>query len=85
MASLKINKRPKDAVDEKAKQIDAALGRYYVLKGRDDYFEDDGMGLFYNYCCENGLSLLLSLSFAYTSSSASLARQYVRKIAKERK
>ena len=37
------------------RQMDAALGRYYSLKGLSGYYNSDGVGKFREYCEENGL------------------------------
>lgn len=47
-----------------AKQIDAALGRYYAQKNVNIYFNDEGVGKFMTFCKENGtcvFAFLLSL------------------------
>eukprot|EP01084_Bolivina_argentea_P085474 154472_1 len=43
------------AFTAKLKKIDQAIGRYYAFNGKvDRYFNNDGIGLFYNYVQENG-------------------------------
>ena len=36
-------------------KMDEALGRYYKLKGRTDYFNEQGIGIFAEFCDDNGM------------------------------
>eukprot|EP01084_Bolivina_argentea_P101567 182069_1 len=35
-------------------KIDQAIGRYYLEQGRNNYFDDDGKGIFFRYVDEQG-------------------------------